>query len=282
MRIMRSPMTFGRFLVSAPAASWPFPRDDVRHDAPQRSADRRGCQAKVAADFVLAVDTCRSRRSRDRRIHRDGVAAGHRQRRQTRDRPRQRPPGRCPHRARGGCGRWGSGRAHARLPPPAPPGDRHRSDRPRRDRAAHHRAIRQGGRAARQRQGPGPARAACTHWNGSLRTTPRTGRPSSTSSVPTCECRSPSTRLRPASRSRTLPKTQASPATSLKGRLMGTARYGSRRGRCVLPRSGSLPSICAMNGPPMSAPPVLLARVSGPASASISLALHLSTSTSTA
>ena len=58
------------------------------------------------------------------------VAADHRQPRQARHRPGQRPAGCRPHRAGGGRRRWGGGRAHARLPPPAPPGDRHRSDRP--------------------------------------------------------------------------------------------------------------------------------------------------------
>ena len=62
----------------------------------------------------------------------------------------------------------------------------------------------------------------------------------------------------------------------------GTATHGSKKDRCVLPRSASLPSICVTTGPRMSAPPVLRARVSGLASASISPAPPSSTSTSTA
>ena len=49
--------------------------------------------------------------------------------------------------------------------------------------------------------------AACTHSNGSPRTTPHNARPSSTSSAPTCACRSPPARP-PASQHRRPPKTQ--------------------------------------------------------------------------
>jgi hypothetical protein len=43
----------------------PSPRHDVLHEIPQRPTGRPGCQAKVAADFILAVDVCRSCRGRD-------------------------------------------------------------------------------------------------------------------------------------------------------------------------------------------------------------------------
>ena len=109
---------------------------------------------------------------------------------------------------------------------------------------------------------PRSGSAACTHWNGSPRTTLHTARPSSTSSAPTCACRSPP-RRRPASRSPRPPKTRESLPLRLKRGLMGLATHGSRKDRCVLPRSVFLPSICVTTGPTISAPPILRARVSG-------------------
>ena len=78
------------------------------------------------------------------------------------------------------------------------------------------------------------------------------------------------------------PKPRERQVLRLKRALMRPATCGSKKGRCVLPRSASLPSICVMTGSKVSAPLASRARVSGPASASISLAPPLSTSTSTA
>ena len=70
------------------------------------------------------------------------------------------------------------------------------------------------------------------------------------------------------------------PAAETETRTDGLATHGSRKDRCVLPRSVFLPSICVTTGPRISALPILRAHVSGLASASISPAPLSSTSTS--
>ena len=85
----------------------------------------------------------------------------------------------------------------------------------------------------------------------------------------------------PASQSPRPPKTWESLPRRLKRGLMGSATHGSKKDRCVLPRSVFLPSICATTGPKISTPPILRAHVFGLASASISPAPLSSTSTST-
>ena len=119
---------------------------------------------------------------------------------------------------------------------------------------------------------PRSGSAACTHSNGSPRTTPRTARPSSTSYAPTYACRLPR-RRQSAGRSRNPPK----PRTRLP-RLKRLTTLGTKKDRCALPRSASLPTICVMTGRKVSAPPSLRTRVAGLTSASISSAPLLSTS----
>ena len=67
-----------------------------------------------------------------------------------------------------------------------------------------------------------------------------------------------SPRRRPASRSPRPPKARKSLALRVKRRLMGLAAHGSKKDRCVLPRSVFLPSICVMAGPKISSPPILV------------------------
>jgi hypothetical protein len=86
-------------------------------------------------------------------------------------------------------------------------------------------------------------------------------RPSSTSSAPTCACRS-------------------SPPRPPRSWTRSLRPLGSKKGRCVLPRSVFSLSICVTKGLEISAPPILRAHVSGLTSASISLAPRSSTSPS--
>ena len=84
----------------------------------------------------------------------------------------------------------------------------------------------------------------------------------------------------PQQRSPRPPKARKSLALRVKRRLMGLAAHGSKKDRCVLPRSVFLPSICVMTGPKISSPPILRTHVSGITSASISPAPPSSISTS--